>query len=321
MFYLAFGVVAAIGVNCLGFAVHTAYVPNWFIRNRGLAFGIVTAGTGLGNVMVGGYHGFIQSLGWRGAYVALAVIAVAVIIPITLFIIKKTPQEKGQLPDGLTKAPGPEAAAAREKMMDALIVDKEWTSVDWTLGKALKTSRLWFMFLWFATFSFSLNLVFIHQPVYTRGLGFSPALAAGLFSLCGLTMMIGQLGLGFVSDRLGREMTSTIFSVGMIAGIASLWAAGPGSPFLLYGWAILFGLFLGGGSPIGFAGLADMFFGRNYGAINGFCLLGFGIGGFFGPWLGGKIFDVTNSYALAFAVSMVAMVLCSIFLWLAGQET
>ncbi|PIP07736.1 MAG: hypothetical protein COX51_05940 [Syntrophobacteraceae bacterium CG23_combo_of_CG06-09_8_20_14_all_50_8] len=126
--------------------------------------------------------------------------------------------------------------------------------------------------------------------------------------------------MGFVSDRLGREMTFTIFSVGIIAGIAAIWAAGPGSPFLLYAWAVLFGFSLGAGMPTGFAGLADIFFGKGYGAINGFCLLGFGIGGFLGPWLGGKIFDVTGNYDTAFIATMVAIVLSVTVIWLSGPS-
>jgi len=318
MLYLSFGVVAAIGINSLGFAVHNAYVPNWFIRKRGLAFGIVMAGSGLGNVIVGGYQPLIAAMGWRGAFMALAAIAVIVVIPIVLFVIKKSPQEKGQLPDGLKEAPGPEAAAARQKMMAALIVDKEWTAIEWTLGRAMKTSRLWFMFLWFACLSFSLNMIMIHQPIHTTGLGFPPGMAAGLFSLMGLSMFAGQLGLGFVSDRLGREMTYTLFSVVILAGIAAIWAAGPETGWMLYAWAILFGGGLGAGSPVGFAGLADMFFGRSYGAINGFCLLGFGIGGFLGPWFGGKIYDAQGSYTMAFVVTAIVIVVSVAMIWLSG---
>jgi len=319
MFYIAFGFITAFGINCTAFPVHNVYIPHWFVRKRGLAFGIVMAGGGMASMIAGFYQGFLGSLGWRGAYVALAVIASAVILPITFFIIKKTPQEMGQLPDGMAEAPGPEAAAARKKLMEAVIVDKKWAAVDWTLGKALKTPRLWFMMLWFCTYGFSFNLILMHMPTFARGLGFSAALAAAVFSLQGFSNLAGKFALGFVSDRLGREMTFSLFGVAMIGGITCLWATrAGGSPVLLYVWAILYGLTMGAAGPVGFAGLADMFFGKGYGTINGFCLAGVGIGGFAGPWVGGKIYDVTGSYDMAWVAAMVAVAVAAVMLWISG---
>ena len=52
--YIVFGVVMAIGVNSAGFATQYAYMPNWFVLRRGLAFGVVAAGTGAaGNRITG----------------------------------------------------------------------------------------------------------------------------------------------------------------------------------------------------------------------------------------------------------------------------
>ena len=90
-------------------------------------------------------------------------------------------------------------------------------------------------------------------------------------------------------------------------------------PWLLYLYVIL-GIFFGVAPPAGFASLADLFAGKHYGAIFGFCTLGYGIGGAIGPWLGGYIFDVMGSYTLAFVVVIVTMGLACIFLWLAAPR-
>lgn len=320
LFYFLFGIVMAVGINSLGFAVHNAYLPNWFVRRRGLAFGMLLAGAGLGNILVGFYQLLISSLGWRVAYVVLAVIALVTVVPVVLFVIRRTPQEKGQLPDGTANNLGKEgASAARGNRSDLLIVDREWVTTEWTLAKALRTPRLWFMFLNFAFLSLTLNLVLAHQPIYCQDIEFSAMFAASIFGLAGLTVMIGNL-CGFVSDRIGRETTYTLGTLGTIIAISALMLVTTSQPWLLYLYAIFWGIFFGMGAPAGFSSLADLFFGRHFGAINGFCLLGFGIGGAIGPWLGGYIFDATGSYNLAFIIVIVAMGLSCGSLWLAAPR-
>jgi hypothetical protein len=49
-----------------------------------------------------------------------------------------------------------------------------------------------------------------------------------------------------------------------------------------------------------FALAGDLFEGPEFGTINGYLISPFGIGGAFGPWLGGFLFDVTGHYMEAF---------------------
>ena len=106
MFFFLFGVVISVGITCLGFAAHNAYVPNWFVLRRGLAFGVVSAAGGAGNMLASPYHWLISRLGWRLAYAVLAAINVVVVIPLAGFVIRRTPREKGLLPDGVTDNSG-----------------------------------------------------------------------------------------------------------------------------------------------------------------------------------------------------------------------
>ncbi|GAH36067.1 unnamed protein product, partial [marine sediment metagenome] len=139
------------------------------------------------------------------------------------------------------------------------------------------------------------------------------------FGLVGFTMMIGNLS-GFISDRIGREVTYTVATIGIIIGVCALMLATPSLPWLLYLYVIFFGIFFGVGTPTVCSSLADLFSGKHYGAINGFLILGFGIGGAIGPWLGGYIFDVRGSYTLAFLAVIVAQGLSCIFIWLAAPR-
>src|SRR4029079_15881236 len=47
---LTLGVLVGAGSVCLGYSVQSLFVPNWFIRRRGLAIGLAFAGVGIGSL-------------------------------------------------------------------------------------------------------------------------------------------------------------------------------------------------------------------------------------------------------------------------------
>ena len=317
LFYFLFGIVMAIGINFLGFAAHYAYLPNWFVRRRGLAFGLLAAAGGAGQILVGLYQPLISSLGWRLAYAVLAVIVIVTVVPVAIFLIRKTPQEMGLLPDGVNDRK--EGSSAVKKDTDLLIVDREGVTTEWTLAKALRTHRFWFMFLSFLCYSMDLNLVLAHQPIYFQDIGFSAAFAASIFSLAGLTMMIGS-SCGFISDKMGREATYTLGAIGITMAVGVLMLIPFSRPWLAYLYTMFWGVFSGILSSVLFSSAADLFSGKHFGSINGLCLLGFGIGGAIGPILGGYIYDIMGSYTFAFWIVIAVQWLACISIWTAAPR-
>ena len=320
LFYCLFGVVIAAGVNAVGLAVHNAYLPNWFVSKRGFIYGLLVASVGLGNILVGIYQHIISGLGWRLAYVVLAVLVVVVILPLVIFVIRRTPQEKGLLPDGeVVMEDGKGLGTRGHVRVNLMVVDRYWAAQEWTLVKALGTLRFWLMFVMHIFVSFSFNLVQAHQPIYCQDIGFSADFAALIFGFAGFTLIIGNLS-GFLSDRMGRETVFTLGLGGAIVAVYALMMATGSQPWLLYIYAIFWGTMFGMVGPTGFSALADLFSGEHFGAINGFFLLGAGIGGFIGPWLGGYIFDVTHSYKIAWILVIIALGLSGVFIWLAAPR-
>src|SRR3712207_4330035 len=96
---LAYGLGIGIGV---GFAYVPAIgaVQRWFVRQRGLASGIAVAGIGVGTLaMPKVAEWLIHMFGWRGAFVALGLLALSV-GGLSAFFIDGPPQRRGLLPDG-----------------------------------------------------------------------------------------------------------------------------------------------------------------------------------------------------------------------------
>jgi sugar phosphate permease len=100
-FYLFYGVVAAVGLSLVGWTPLTAIISKWFVKKRGLAFGILGAGFGGSLVSASPAQFLISSFGWQTAYVIIGAVAIAIIVPLCSFVISRSPQEKGLLPDGM----------------------------------------------------------------------------------------------------------------------------------------------------------------------------------------------------------------------------
>jgi MFS family permease len=124
-----------------------------------------------------------------------------------------------------------------------------------------------------------------------------------------------------MSDKIGRENTAAIgIILSIMAIVALLQVRDDSSAWLLYMYSILSGFATGIFTPQVFAAMGDIFHGRNIGVISALLLTGLGIGGTIGPWLGGKIFDVTGSYTGAFYVVIGCYVAAGICVLIAAPR-
>jgi MFS family permease len=144
--------------------------------------------------------------------------------------------------------------------------------------------------------------------------------AASIFALFGIISIVGQVG-GFISDTIGREKTILMAVVLAIGGLVALMSVRDTSQmWLLYVYAVCSGFATGLFSPTIIVGAADIFHGKNVGAISALVLTGVGFGGAIGPWLGGYIYDISNSYHTAFLISLVAIAISGISFWIAAPR-
>src|SRR5262245_11779876 len=128
--YATLGVLVGAGSVCLGYSGQSLFLPNWFVRRRGLATGIAFAGVGVGSIiLLPLIQLVIESAGWRTACWSMGLLVLIVLAPINL-LLRKRPEEIGLQPDG-------DAAAATVAAANASnVVDPAWAAVDWTLARA-----------------------------------------------------------------------------------------------------------------------------------------------------------------------------------------
>ncbi len=315
-FYLLW-MILAFGACFTGYVPHSVVLTNWFQRKRGTAMGLFQVGGSLAffapfltQLMIAGWS-------WRWAYVAWGLAVLAIVVPLALVYQRRRPQDMGLQPDGLAPAAIQRGLAAP----DPTIVDPQWAAVEWTLARAARTRRFWaFFFGSFFMWGIGLTIVLVHQVAFVVDRGYGDVFATLVFALYGGMATVGPL-CGFISDRIGRETTVTIAILLMLAGVSMLLLVrDASSPWLLYLFAVGFGLGIGLNNGTYGSAVADVFQGKNFGAINGCMTASFGLGGALGAYLGGLVFDLWGSYTVAFLAVQASLLVALVFVWVAGPR-
>ncbi len=315
-FYLTLGALVGAGSVCLGYSCQALFLPAWFMRRRGLAMSIAFAGVGVGSiVLLPLLQTLIGRFGWRTACIALGVFALVLLTPLAL-LLRRRPEDIGLQPDGQSGTDGAAADARR-----AYVVDHSWVAVEWTLGRAMRTGRFWWLAVGYFLGLFSWYLVQVHQTKYLVEVGFSASDAAWALGWVSFAGVPGQIALGQLSDRVGREIVWTIGSFGfLLTYLALLLLPGmPSMPLLVF--MVLAQGLLGYGVTSVFGAIpAEIFEGKHYGSIFGMLMLVSISGGAVGPWVAGVIHDQSGSYAGAFWIAIVASVVSVLAIWRAAPR-
>jgi MFS family permease len=314
--YATLGVLVGGGSVCLGYGGQSLFLPNWFVRRRGLAMSIAFSGVGVGSiVLLPGMQVLIERAGWRAACFAMGLLVFVVLVPLNL-LLRQRPEDLGLLPDG----DGATRIAAAGGV-SANVVDVAWAATDWTLQRAMRTGRFWWLALGYFCALYAWYAVQVHQTKYLVEIGFSPTLAAWALGIVSLAGIPGQILLGHASDRIGREWVWTAGACGFaICYVALLAMDRLPSAALLYLMVISQGM-LGYGITSVFGAIpAEIFLGRHYGSIFGTLMLAAIGGGAAGPFVTGLLHDATGNYRAAFGIGLGVSLLSVLAIWLAAPR-
>jgi MFS family permease len=304
-YYLCFGILSAAGIACI-IIPSTTIVTRWFVRSRGTAMGVLSAGNPGGAVAFYPVNAWlIVALGWRTALVAFGCIVAAATV--SLALLYRDPPTDEDRPTGGAETKLPQSARS--------------TGEAWTLRRALRSTRLWAAFTMTALGVIGYQIMATHQVAHAVDRGFQQTTVVWLFAFGAGCMMAGNLLGGWLSDHFGRGWVFALGSMVAIVGIGCLGVTrGPHDlPLLLLYTASGFGF----GMRIAQLSAipADVFSGPHLGAILGVVQAGGGLGGAIGPFLGGWLFDITGSYWLAFLAAGVAVAGSAVAAWFAARPT
>jgi MFS family permease len=161
----------------------------------------------------------------------------------------------------------------------------------------------------------------VHQTQYLVETGFSPSEAAWALGWVSLAGVPGQIALGQLSDRLGREIVWTIGNLGFLLTYAALLALSGNPSMGLLVFMVLVQGALGYGVTSVFGAIpAEIFEGPSYGSIFGTLMVAAIGGGAVGPWVAGLIHDRTGNYEGAFWVAIAAVAVSIVSIWIASPR-
>ena len=276
--YLGCGVIVGIALSCTAFGVvYSALSRLSPEADRGFSMGLAGAIGGLGQfVAVPATQALQDAFGWSWALWALGAGMVAL----------------GTLaPQLLDKGAGSAVAGQGTQSMGAAI------------HQALGHRGFWLLNLGFLACGFQLAFIASHLPAYLLDKGAAPQLAVTGLAVIALTNIIGTFACARLGDIYRRKNLLALVYLVRTAAMA-LFVLFPVSTTSVILFCGVMGLLWLGTAPLT-NGVVSQVFGVQYiGTLFGFVFLGHQLGAFLGVWLGGYVFEVTQSYELVWLGAM-----------------
>lgn len=195
---LLWGVVVGGGTGMTALVLAATIVNRWFVTQRGVVLGVLTASTATGQLVFLPLMAYIvQELGWRSA-IMVVVGALALVIPLVAFFLRDWPSDLGMRPYGdADGAPINTAASTTNPALEAI----------YALRDGLRSRDFWLLSGSFFVCGASTNgLVGTHLIPACLDQGIPEVRAAGLLAMMGLFDLAGTTASGWLSDRVDNRV-------------------------------------------------------------------------------------------------------------------
>ena len=282
---LSLGVMVGLGLSCTSFAVVLGAVGRHFPpERRSSALGIASVGGSIGifcSVPI--TLGLIANLGWVGAFLGLGGIAAIMCVA--------APKLAGR-----SVEPGPEQ------------------SMGAALSEALKHRGFLMLVLGFFVCGFQLAFIGTHLPAYLVDQQLELWVGGAALATIGATNIIGTLGCGVLGDRYSKKKILSVLYLTR-ATVAAWFILTPVTPAT----TIIFGAVMGftwlGTVPLTTVIVAQIFGPRYLGPLVGIVFLLHQVGSFLGAWMGGFVFERTESYEMIWWCVVLLGLFAAIIHW------
>jgi sugar phosphate permease len=272
LFYACF-IFNALGYVCAGPLPNQVLLTRWFKESRGKAMGFAYLGIGLGGAITVKMASWLtSSFGWQTALLCLGVLMAIVALPLTLMADDKS-QEFGQ--------------------------QSQIPTVP--LGEILRSKSFYLLALGSLCSIGAVGATNQHLKLYlTRDNGFDQNTAANVIALVLFTSNVGRILMGWLADRFPKKYVMILIYLLVAAGIPLLFYIQ--SPGMIYLFAIVFGIGMGGDYMIIPLMAAELFGVRVMGRIMGLIIVVDGLAEAWVPKLVGRLRDQNPNYSKGFAL-------------------
>jgi len=314
-YYLIWGVLIAIGTNlALTIAVDKS-LTDWFIRKRGMAFGIRFVIIGVcGVIVLPIITWLVTSYDWRMACMVWAGVMFTGVPLLWYFVKQKRPEYYGLLPDG--------AAVESDSQgdLDAMIgrgveYAADFEETEFTLRQAVRTPAYWLITISWLFAMVVGGAVNTHCIPFLTDMGISETVAGGMMAMMVFFTIPARFFAGFLADRVRKDQMQFLVSAAFLVQAIGI------GVFLLhqsvatvYVFLILFGF--GSGAPVPLRlTIGGRYFGRKaFASIQGTSMVFAAPVALLAPVYAGWVYDSTGSYIPAFTTFVVMAMLAAILM-------
>jgi MFS family permease len=272
MFY-AFYLFNALGYVCAGPLPNQVLLTRWFDKSRGKAMGFAYLGIGIGGFLVFQISALLlKSFSWHRSLTILGLLIIAVAFPLAFFV-KESPRAEEQ---NAVKEIAPIGWVFNSRMFYLLAIGSMCS-----IGAVGGTNQHLKLFL-------KLDLQYTDQQ------------AANVASLILISSLVGRLLMGWLADKFAKKYVMLVIYLLVAVGISLLFFAKV--PGLIYAFAVIFGIGLGGDYMIIPLMAAELFGVKVMGRLMGVVLTADGVAEALAPMLVGSMRDKSSTYAIGFSV-------------------
>jgi MFS family permease len=295
-FFLVYGVLLSLGLAMTGPVLASGVVARWFSKRRGTALSVLAGASMTGmSLLVPLVTWLILATGWRTAYMLVGAGVLVIMLPVSLWVIRESPEAMGLGADG--GAPEPAATTTSRTRVRAM--------------EAMQSLAFWQLAGSFFTCGFSMSLLSAHGVPMLTDHGYSPMFASWAFGVLGGSSIGGTVLLGLLSDRFGRRPVLSLIYGGRILIFAGLFLIRD-NPAAILAVAVLGGITMAGTGSMTSALTADIWGRFSVASVLGVIFLVHQTGSAVGSWLAGVVFEATGGYGAMFVIACALLFAASV---------
>ena len=290
MLVLTWGVLIGLGTGSMALVFAATVADSWFVKNRGLVVGILTAGSATGQLAFLPFIALlVENSGWRQASLLVAAGAL-VVIPLVLIWVRNHPVDIGMTPYGAPEGWTYDKPERRNAAKVAI----------GTLVRASKHRTFWALVAGFAICGATTNgLVGTHFIPSAHDHGMPQTVAAGLLALVGIFDIVGTIASGWLTDRFNPRILLAAYyafrGLGLLV-LPFLLSATVQPPIIIF--VVIYGLDWVATVPPTVA-LCRELFGKDGPVVFGWVFAAHQIGAAIAAFTAGALRDVTGEYTAA----------------------
>ena len=252
---LVYALLIGLALTLAGIIAGQTLMVRWFTRRRGLALGLVSVGSSMGGFLFPPFVTFLESsIGWRNSHMLLAAIAVLVIIPLILLMVRQPANGVSDISSGQTQGESGAGAAAED-------------APQWTVKTVLRSRDFFPLVLCLMPLGITTMIFTSNFGPFTADLGIPVQQASFALSFVAVTMIGGKVLVSMICDYLDFRL---VFAgvVALLLSALFILTTAPSFPMLIAA-GLMIGFSAGSFTTLMAAIVGRQFGARSFGLVAG----------------------------------------------------